>query len=74
MTPFEVVYGRTALTLRTYDLVALVDRTEVDLALMDRDTILKGLRAHLKLAHNRISKFMIVAIGRRSSTSAVGCL
>ena len=56
MTPFEVVYGRTAPTLRAYDLVASADRTEVDLALMDRDTTLRRLRAHLKLAQNRMKQ------------------
>ena len=52
MTPFEVVYGRRVPTLRAYDPVAFTNRTEVDLALMDRDATLRRLRAHLKLAEN----------------------
>ena len=52
MTPFEVVYGCKAPILRAYDLVASADRTEVDLALIDRDATLRRLCVDLKLAQS----------------------
>lgn len=33
--------------LRTFDLMAILERTEVDLALIDRDETLRRLRAHI---------------------------
>ena len=53
MSPFEAVYGRTAPTLRVYDRSASSDRTEVDMALLDRDETLRRLRTHMRTAQVR---------------------
>ena len=56
MTPFEAVYGRTAPALRVYDRSASSERTEVDMALLDRDEMLRRLRTHMRAAQNRLKQ------------------